>query len=79
MTTHDILDHLGTGTKHFFDLLSYSVALGVVVQILPPLAAGLSIIWLGLQMFAWFRRKAWRTDQEVREAAQAMLDELDKG
>lgn len=79
MTTHDILDHIGTGTKHLLDLLSVTVALGAVVQLLPPLAAGISIVWLSLQMFAWFRRKAWRTDREVREAAQEMLDELDKG
>lgn len=78
MTTHDIFDHLGSGAKHFLDAISYTVAIGVVVQILPPIAAGMSIIWLGMQMFAWLRRRAWRTDQEVREAAQAGLDELDK-
>lgn len=64
MTTHDILDHLGTGAKHLLDIASYTVAIGVVVQILPPIAAAMSIVWLGLQMFAWFRRKAWQTDEE---------------
>jgi hypothetical protein len=79
MTTHDILDHLATFAKHLLDVISISVAIGAVVQLLPPLAAGLSAVWLLMQMFAWFRRKAWRTDQEIREAAQAGLDELDKG
>lgn len=64
MTTHDLLDHLGTGAKYFLDALSYTVVFGVVVQLLPPIAAGMSILWLGMQMFAYFRRKAWQTDAE---------------
>jgi hypothetical protein len=77
MTTHDFLDHIGTGTKHLLDLFSITVAIGAIVQILPPLAAGMTILWTGLQIYAWFRKKAWRA--EVKEAAQAGLDELDKG
>jgi xanthine/uracil permease len=64
MTTHDILDHLGTGFKYLLDALSISVVIGAVVQLLPPIAAGMSILWLGLQMFTWFRRKGWQTDEE---------------
>ena len=64
MTNHDLLDHLGTGIKHFLDAVSYTVALGVIVQILPVTAAAMSILWLGMQMFAYFRRKAWQTDKE---------------
>lgn len=69
MTTHDLLDHLGTGFKHLLDVLSISVAVGAIVQILPPLAAAMSIVWLGLQMFAWFRRKGWQTDAEKERDA----------
>lgn len=64
MTTHDLLDHLSTGVRHLLDVLSYTVALGVLVQLIPPVAGTLSIIWLCLQMFAYFRRKAWLTDEE---------------
>lgn len=64
MTTHDILDHLGAGLKYLLDAVSISVVIGAVVQLLPPIAAGMSIVWLGLQMYAWFRRKAWLTDEE---------------
>ena len=64
MTNHDIIEHISTGLKHLLDVLSYTVALGVIVQILPPIAAAMSIVWLGLQMFAYFRRKSWRTDEE---------------
>lgn len=77
MTTHDILDHLGSGTKHALDLFSISVAIGAIVQILPPLAACMTILWTGLQIYAWFNRRAWR--KEVKEAASAALDDMDKG
>lgn len=79
MTTHDILDHIGTGTKQLLDLAAAFIAIGTLVQYLPPAAAALSMVWLFMQMFAYLRRKAWRTDKEVREAARQMLDELDKG
>lgn len=64
MTTHEFLDHINIGVRHLLDLASYIVALGVLVQILPVAATLLSIFWLGLQIFAWFRRKAWQTDAE---------------
>ena len=62
MNTHDTLQHLGAGTRHLLDLLSATVAIGVIVQILPPLAATMTIIWTGLQIFGWFdaRRKRAR-------------------
>jgi hypothetical protein len=64
MTTHDLLDNLIIGVRHLLDVLSYTVALGVLVQILPVTAAAMSILWLGIQMFTWFRRKGWQTDEE---------------
>lgn len=64
MTTHDLLDHFGTGLKYLLDAISISVVIGAVVQLLPPIAAGMSILWLGMQMFAYVRRKAWQTDEE---------------
>ncbi len=45
MTTHDLLDHLSTGVRHFLDAISYTVALGVLVHILPVTAAAMSILW----------------------------------
>jgi hypothetical protein len=69
MTTHDLFNHISMGVRHLLDALSYTVVLGVVVQILPPLAAAMSIVWLSLQMFAWFRRKAWQTDAEKERDA----------
>lgn len=69
MTTHDLLDHLGTGFKYALDALSISVVIGAVVQLLPPIAAGMSIIWLSIQIFTWFRRKGWQTDAEKERDA----------
>ena len=66
MTLHEILDHIGTGTKHLLDLLSASVAIGVIVQILPPLAAAMTVLWTGLQIYGWFdlRRKAAQKERD---------------
>lgn len=69
MTTHDIFDHIVTAIKHLLDIASYTVAIGVLVQILPVTAAAMSILWLGLQMFTWFRRKSWQTDAEKERDA----------
>lgn len=57
------LNHIPDGPKHALDALAWMAALGTVAQILPPLAAGLSIIWLCLQIFGWIetRIKAAKT------------------
>lgn len=54
MTLNDALDHIGNGTKYTLDILSATVAVGVIVQLLPPLAALMTIIWTGLQIYGWF-------------------------
>lgn len=64
MNTNNFLEHLDQSARVLLGIASYTVALGVLVQVLPVTAAAMSIIWLGLQMFAWFRRKAWQTDKE---------------
>jgi hypothetical protein len=64
MNENNFLEHLDQSARVLLDIASYTVALGVLVQVLPVTAAAMSIIWLGLQMFAWFRRKAWQTDKE---------------
>ena len=73
MTHHDFLHHIIAFVKHALDFISITVTVGAIVNLLPPLAAAMSIAWLGLQMFAYFRRKAWRTDQEAAREAQAEL------
>lgn len=74
MNHHDFLHHIIAFIKHALDFISITVTVGAIVNLLPPLAAAMSIAWLGLQMFAYFRRKAWRTDQEASAAALAELN-----
>lgn len=78
MTAQQILGHIGDGLKHILDALSYTVILGVAVQLLPPIAAGMSIIWIGMQMFGWVEARRKRRLDEIRQAARESLAELDK-
>lgn len=48
-----IVSHLGEGTKHVLDTISVFAVIGTVAQILPPVAALFTIVWLGMQMFSW--------------------------
>lgn len=77
MTLSEFLDHLSTGAKHALDIFSVTVAVGAIVNLLPPLAAGFTIIWTGLQIYGWFETRRIR-HEAVREAARAGLSELDK-
>jgi hypothetical protein len=43
--------------KHTLDGLSFGIAVATVVQWLPPIAALLSIIWTGLQIYNYFKNK----------------------
>lgn len=47
------LDSIPDSAKHTLDALAAVAALGTIAQILPPIAALLSIIWLTLQIFGW--------------------------
>lgn len=54
-------NNLPDSAKHALDALAAVTALGAFAQLLPPLAAGLSIIWLSMQIYGWvearFKRK----------------------
>ena len=64
MTLHDTLEHLGNGTRFTLDFISATVAVGVIAQLLPPLAAAMTVVWTGLQIFGWFESRA----QKAKEA-----------
>lgn len=49
-----MLDNLSDGAKHTLDALAGVVALGAIAQILPPIAAVLSIFWLAVQIYDRF-------------------------
>ena len=53
--------------KHLLDAVSIGVVVGAVVQFLPAIAAGLSIVWTGIRIYetrtvqrfiGWLRGKA---------------------
>lgn len=42
------------------DTASYYIVFGTIVQILPPLAAAISIMWIGFQFYHSPPMKEWR-------------------
>lgn len=46
-------------TKHVVDVAAAANAFAAFVGWLPSIAAALSIIWLGLQIWTWWRLKSW--------------------
>lgn len=46
--------------KHVADACSYGIGAACVMEWLPPVAALLSIIWLGIQIFDYVKKKKWR-------------------
>lgn len=45
------LDHLSEGVKAAGDVLSISVVVGALTQMLPSIAAALTIIWTALRIY----------------------------
>ena len=69
MSLHEFFNPLIVFVKQLLDVASYTVALGVIVQLIPVGAGTLSMVWLSLQIFTWFRRKGWQTDAEKERDA----------
>lgn len=44
-------EHLGAWTTRALDAVSYGVAFSTIIQLLPPVAALLSIIWTAIQIW----------------------------
>lgn len=53
----DPVSHLGEGTKHVLDTISVFAVIGTLAQILPPIAALFTILWLSMQMFSWIEAR----------------------
>jgi hypothetical protein len=50
MDDHDIWEHIPEGIKHILDVLSVGTMLGTLFQMLPNIAALLTIIWTSLRI-----------------------------
>lgn len=57
MTIHDILKAMGDNVKHIADATAAVAAFGAMVQILPPLASLLTIIWMSLRIYDWIEAR----------------------
>ena len=59
MDNHDIWKHLPEGMKHLLDALSIGTMLGTLFQMLPNIAALLTIVWTGLRIYESDTVQGW--------------------
>lgn len=63
----DPFAHLDEASKHVLDGLSIATVLGTLVQVLPSIAAGLSIVWSIIRIYETKTVQGWlgnNTDAE---------------
>jgi hypothetical protein len=51
MTNEDLWQHFPEGMKHLLDALSIGTMLGTLFQMLPNIAALITIIWTAIRIF----------------------------
>ena len=65
---HTYLDHLGNTEKNIMDFTSISVVVGSLAQLLPAMAAILSIVWSVIRIYETKTVQKWldknKADQE---------------
>lgn len=59
MDDHDIWKHIPEGIKHVFDVLSIGTMLGTLFQMLPNIAALLTIVWTSLRIYESATVQGW--------------------
>ena len=59
MDDHDIWKHVPEGIKHLLDALSIGTMLGTLFQMLPNIAALLTIMWTGLRIYESDTVQGW--------------------
>lgn len=61
MTRHilDFFDNINEHTKHVIDWTSIGIALGTLMQILPSIAAALSIVWSIIRIYETNTVQGW--------------------
>jgi hypothetical protein len=57
MKIHTILNYLGDNVKHIADGAAALAAFGTLIQIHPPLASLLTIVWMSLRIYDWFEAR----------------------
>ena len=56
---HSYFEHIDDHTKHVIDWTSIGVAFGSLVQILPSIAAALSIVWSIIRIYETKTVQGW--------------------
>ena len=46
------------------DVTSIGIAGGALLGYLPPIAAGLSIVWMGLQIYSWVINERYKKEED---------------
>lgn len=66
----DHFDRLTDGTKHLLDVASIATLLGSLVQLLPAVASGLTIVWTLIRIYetATVQRLLGRTGQSGKDS-----------
>ena len=59
MSEHDLWKHLPEGLKHLLDALSIGTMLGTLFQMLPNIAALLTIIWTAIRIAETDTVRGW--------------------
>lgn len=59
MSEHDIWKHIPEGLKHLLDALSIGTMLGTLFQMLPNIAALLTIVWTALRIYESQTVQGW--------------------
>lgn len=59
MSDDDIWGHIPEGVKHLFDALSVGAMLGSLFQMLPNIAALITIIWTTIRIFETRTVQGW--------------------
>jgi len=59
MSAREIWEHIPEGAKHLADAISVTAMLGALFQMLPNIAALLTIIWTGLRIYESATVQGW--------------------
>lgn len=59
MSEHDIWKHIPEGLKHLLDALSIGTMLGTLFQMLPNIAALITIVWTAIRIYETKTIQGW--------------------
>lgn len=67
MSARELWEHIPNGVKHLADLLSVATVLGTLLEMLPHIAAGLTIIWTAIRIYESATIQGWMAKRRGEE------------